>query len=125
MNISSIKKVILIFPLCFFYQSSILAADSVNTQEKIQVQTQEQVDGRQLMTGQERTEFRSKIRAAKTSGERELIRTENHNRMKERAKEQGVTLSDEKPSKGGGIGLRNDMKNMGNRMGGGNRGRGR
>lgn len=77
-----------------------LAAD----QEPTQQQTQERIYGSQLMTRQERAEYRSKMRAAKTAEEREQIRKEHHERMKERAKERGVTLPDEPPARGGGMG---------------------
>jgi hypothetical protein len=67
-------------------------------------QQQEQVYGRELMTEQEREAQQSKMRAAKTNEEREKIRTEQHERMKERAKESGKTLSDKPPVNGGGMG---------------------
>lgn len=73
-------------------------------QEPAQAQKQPQVYGSQLMTEQERTEHRAKMRTAKTTEERDQIRKEHHERMKERAKERGVTLSDEPPAKGGGMG---------------------
>lgn len=95
----------------------VLAADPVISQER--EQTQGRVYGRQLMTEQERTEKRSKMREAKTDEEREQIRAENHERMKVRAKEQGVTLTDEPPSRGGGMGFRNNMKSKGMGAGGG------
>lgn len=69
-----------------------------------QAQEQEQVYGSQLMTQQERIEHRNKMRAAKTAEEREQIRKEHHERMKVRAKERGVTLPDEPPARGGGMG---------------------
>ena len=65
---------------------------------------QEQIYGSQLMTQQERIEFRAKLRAAKTVEERERIRKEHHERMKERAKQHGITLPDEPPVRGGGRG---------------------
>jgi len=75
-----------------------LAAD----QER--VQTQEQIYGSQLMTQQERAEQRDKMRAAKTAEEREQIRKEHRERMEQRAKERGVTLPDEPPARGSGMG---------------------
>lgn len=65
---------------------------------------QEQIYGAQLMTQQERIEFRAKLRAAKTVAERERIRKEHHERMKERAKARGVTLPDDPPVRGSGMG---------------------
>jgi len=73
-------------------------------QEQIQQQQQEQVYGRELMTEQERHAQRSKMRAAKTAEEREQIRTQQHERMKNRAKESGKTLSDKPPLRGRGKG---------------------
>ena len=69
--------------------------------DKEQAQKQEQIYGSQLMTQQERDEHRTKIRAAKTAEEREQIRKEHHEQMKERAKARGVTLPDEPPARGG------------------------
>jgi len=82
--------------------------------------------GNQLMTQQERNEYRTKMRAAKTDEEREQIRKEHHERMKERAKAQGVTLPDEPPTRGGGMGPGNGhMGSGGGHMGPGGGGRGR
>jgi len=63
-----------------------------------------QVRGSQLMTAEERAEHRKKVRAAKTAEEREQIRKEFHEQMKARAKERGVTLPDEPPAMGRGMG---------------------
>lgn len=65
---------------------------------------QEPVYGSQLMTSQERNQYRAQMRAAKTDMEREQLRNEHHERMKERAKAQGYVLPDEPPAKGGGMG---------------------
>jgi hypothetical protein len=78
------------------------AADQERTQEQTQLQEQEQIFGSQLMTPQERAEYRDKIRAAKTAEEREKIRKEHHERMVVRAKERGVTLPEEPPDHGMG-----------------------
>jgi hypothetical protein len=48
-----------------------------------------QAKGRQLITEQERQEFQSRMRAAKTPEEQEQIRKENHQLMRERSKKQG------------------------------------
>ncbi len=60
--------------------------------------------GYQLMTPQERNEYRAKMRAAKTAEEREAIRAEHHAAMSARAKERGVTLPEQPPARGGGMG---------------------
>ncbi len=54
-----------------------------------------------MMTQQERNEFRARMCSAKSLQEREKIRAENHERMKVRAKERGVTLPDDPPARGG------------------------
>ena len=51
--------------------------------------------GWQLMTEQERNEFRTKMGAMQTEEERQALRYEHHERMKVRAREMGVDLSDE------------------------------
>jgi hypothetical protein len=75
-------------------------------QDKPQARQQAQrIYGSQLMTAEERTEYRQKMRAAKSPEEREKIRLEHHARMQQRAKEKGVTLPDEPPAKGPGRGM--------------------
>ncbi len=89
-------------------------------QDRVQAQDQVQVYGSQLMTEQERNEYRNKIRAAKTSQERERIRQEHHQAMTQRAKKQGVTLPDEPPAMGSHRGMR-DGQGMGSGGGMGSR----
>ncbi|MHB0985771.1 MAG: hypothetical protein ACYC05_09300 [Sulfuricella sp.] len=74
------------------------------TQKQVQTRQQEQIYGSQLMTPEERTAYRARMRAAKTQEEREKIRAEHHEQMKVRAKEKGVTLPDMPPAMGGGMG---------------------
>ena len=76
------------------------------------------VYGQQLMTEQERTEYRARMQAAQTEQEREQIRQEYHVQMQERASQQGIKLPDEPPAMGMGQGGR-----MGQRTGGGGGGR--
>ena len=64
-----------------------------------------------MMTEQERIEYRARMRTAKTAEEREQIRLEHHERMKERAKERGLSMPETPPRRGG----------VGRGMGGGNR----
>ena len=80
------------------------AAEQERTQQQKQIQTQEQIYGSQMMTQQEREEYRLRMRTAKTAEEREQIRKEHHERMKALAKERGMTLPDEPPARGGGMG---------------------
>ena len=99
-----------------------IAADEAQIQERTQTrsetQEREQFYGSQLMTTQERAEHRAKLRTAKTTEEREQIRAEHHQRMQERAKERGVTLPDEPPARGGGMGP-DDRMGPGGGMGSG------
>jgi hypothetical protein len=67
------------------------------------------VYGGQLMTEQERIEYRNTLRNAKTSEEREQLRMQHHQRMQERAKAKGLVLPEEPPAgsgmrQGGGMG---------------------
>lgn len=50
--------------------------------------------GRAMMTDQERDEQRAKMRGAASGEEREKIRAEHHQKMKQRAEERGETLPD-------------------------------
>jgi hypothetical protein len=82
------------------------ATDQERTKEKIKgkADQQEEIYGSQLMTKEEREEYRAKMRSAKTSEEREQIRTEHHEKMKARAEERGMKLPEEPPMKGSGMG---------------------
>lgn len=83
---------------------------------------QKQVYGSQLMTQQERIEFREKLRNAKTVQEREQIRNEHHKKMQKRAKKLGLSLPDKPPSSGKGMGPRGGMgggRGFGDGSGGG------
>ncbi len=73
------------------------AAAPTPGQENTQNQEQDQIYGVQLMTEQERAEFRSRIRAAKNLEEKEVIRDETHKAMQERAESQGLVLPDQPP----------------------------
>jgi hypothetical protein len=99
------QRILVLFTLTILLSlptGSALTADQEPAQES--VQKQEQIYGSQLMTQQERTEYRAKIGTAKTAEEREQIRKEHHERMKERAAERGITLTEEPPARGRGMG---------------------
>lgn len=64
----------------------------------------EPIYGRQLMSQQERDQYRQRMRDAQTAQERDRIRKEHHEQMKERAKAQGKTLPDDPPPYGKGKG---------------------
>ena len=100
-----------------------LAADPQAAKENAQIQKQEQVYGSQLMTQEEQMAYRAKMRAAKTTEEREQLRKEHHEQMQERAKARGVTLPAEPPASGGGMGPGGGMGSGGGGIGlGGGRG---
>ncbi|HUW00347.1 MAG TPA: hypothetical protein VMV88_09330 [Gallionella sp.] len=75
--------------------------DRDQTKDQIRDRTGDRIYGSQLMTREERNQYRKQIRAAKTAKERERIRAEHHERMKVRAKERGMTLPDNPPARGG------------------------
>ena len=99
----------------------VLAADPARDQDQVRTQDQvrdQDIYGSQLMTAQERNEYRTRMRAAKTLEERERIRKEHHEQMKLRAKERGVTLPDEPPAgRGPGSGTGGGMGPGGGGMG--------
>lgn len=84
----------------------VLAAEQQREQVQAETQTRERIYGSELMTPQERNEYRTRMRALKTQEEREQFRKEHHEQMKERAKQRGVTLPDEPPAQGRGMGPR-------------------
>ncbi len=65
-----------------------LATDQDRAQDREQIR----IYGSQLMTGQERSEYRSRMHAAKTPEEREHILVEHHERMRLRARTKGIML---------------------------------
>lgn len=65
---------------------------------------QEQIYGSQLMTQQERAEYRNKMLSATTVEAREQVRAEHHERMQERARAQGLSMPDQPPAAGAGMG---------------------
>lgn len=86
-----------------------VAADQAPAPGMMQMQKKEPIYGSHLMTRQERTQYRARMRTAKTPEEREQIRKEHHDLMKQRAKERGINLPDEMPARGGGMGPRGGM----------------
>lgn len=110
---------------------SLLAQDQDRTQTQTQTQTQtrqtirdREIYGYQLMTRQERNEYRTRMRNAKTAEERERIRAEHHEQMQARAEERGVTLPDMPPAgrgpdSGYGGGMGPGSGGMGGAAGGG------
>jgi hypothetical protein len=68
--------------------------------DQVAAKPQPRVYGWQLMTEQERADFRAKMRSLKTPEERQAFRRQHHEQMKARAKERGVTLPEEPPMRG-------------------------
>lgn len=60
--------------------------------------------GSQMMTPEERSAYGARMRAATTAEEREQIRREHHEQMKARAQARGMTLPEEPPMRGSGMG---------------------
>jgi len=82
--------------------SALAAALSLPASLAFAADPQEPIYGSQLMTQQERNEYRDSMRAAKTAQEQEQIRAQHHERMKERAQARGVAIPDEPPAVRGG-----------------------
>ncbi len=70
--------------------------------EKTSAAAQESICGRDLMTAEELTEHRAKMRSARTRAERDAYRTEHHAQMLKRAQERGVPLN---PAGCSGLGM--------------------
>ncbi len=89
---------------------SVVASSGATAQESAatgqeKTRQQGQVRGRDLMSPEERAQHREKMRSMKTEDERKAYQEEQHRKMQERAKEQGLTLPDQPgqgPGRGGG-----------------------
>jgi len=80
---------------------AVYAADQARDQDRTQVRDQDRIYGSELMTRQERAEYRNRMRTLKTQKtqqEREAFRLEHHKQMQERAQAQGKTLPDMPPA---------------------------
>lgn len=78
-------------------------ASGAQSMQRAAEQDREQVYGSQLMTAQERLQYREKMRSLKTNEEREAFRREHHEQMKQRAIERGVELPDMPPAQRQGM----------------------
>ena len=97
----------------FLTMGSALAQNQSRAQEQMR---DRDIYGYQMMTPQERNEYRNRMRTATTAEERERIRAEHHAQMVERAKARGLKLPEEPPA---GMGPRGS--GQGGPMGGGRR----
>ena len=78
--------------------------DQLKTQDKDQLRDQDRLYGDELMTAQERTAYRERMRLAKSLQERERIREEHRLMIDARAKERGVQVIHAKPATAGAAG---------------------
>lgn len=92
------KRTLVFLAVLGLFPGASFAADEVQ-----QSQVQQRIYGSQLMTREERAEYRAKMRSLKTREEREAFRREHHEQMQERAKAKGMQLPD-MPRSGGGMG---------------------
>jgi uncharacterized membrane protein len=93
------------------YAAPAAGQERMKNQVQTQTKDQERIYGSELMSDKERNEYRQRMRNANTEQDREKIRNEHHERMLARAKERGVTIPEEPPIKGGGMGA--DGRGMG------------
>lgn len=106
--------------------SILLAAISLTSGPASAASDTEAIYGSQMMTEQERNEHRNRLREATSAEEKEQIRNEHHEQMKQRATERGVSLPDEPPARGSGMGRNGSGTPKGGGMGpGGGKQRGR
>ena len=104
------KKMILLSGLAaatILSSLAVFAADQAQDKAKDVKQDRtpsQQTTGNRLMTPEERQSQRAKMRSATTREEREKIRAEHHEKMKERAKEQDKTIPENPPAGGMGGG---------------------
>lgn len=89
-----------------------------NPKKNVQTQDSDQIYGSRLMTLPEGTEFRAQMQAAKSVAEREQLRNEHHKAMQERAASRGITLPDQPPAGGQGMGPGSGMMGQGGGMNG-------
>lgn len=111
-----------------------MAAEPVKDQTQARQTLREPVYGSQLMTAEERRDYRQKMQSMKTQEEREAFRADHHKLMQDRATEKGMALPDMPTAKGmgrpdmpaaadRGMGGQQENGGKGNGMGQGMRGR--
>ena len=67
-------------------------------QTQQRVQKREIIPGSELMTSQEREQYRQRMAAAKSDEERDRLRAEHYKAMDERARLRGLRLADPPPT---------------------------
>ena len=98
----------------------VAAQTPMQTQTQTQMQQRDRIYGYEMMTPNERIEYRNQMRSLKTTREREAFRLEHHKQMQARAKAQGKTLPDMPAGMGPGSGMGPGMgpgSGMGSGMG--------
>jgi hypothetical protein len=76
----------------------VAAADKAPAEEKVQTDKHERTHASQLMTRQERDDYRAKQHNAKTAEEKDRVRKEHNDRMKARAKERAAAAKPAAPA---------------------------
>jgi hypothetical protein len=84
--------------------AAVVSGAQEQTRSKDTLQQQEDVYGWQMMSEQERHEHQQQMREMKTEPEREAFRKQHHEKMQERARQQGLTLPDSPGPHGKGMG---------------------
>jgi hypothetical protein len=81
-----------------------LAVDKMSGQQKSQTHKTDSIYGHELMTPEQRTDYRNKLRSLKTDQERNAYRMEHQKRIHKLAKAKGIPLSDKQSSPVDGMG---------------------
>lgn len=81
--------------------SPVRAQDQDRDRTQLREQDRDTIYGSQLMSDQERIEYRNRMRELRTAEERERFRLEHHERMQARAQERGLQLPPDPPSQRG------------------------
>jgi hypothetical protein len=103
-NVSRLLLSLCLTAACALAQAAEPAAPPVDPMAPAAKPAKPPIFGSQLMTPQERSEYRTRMRGAKNLDEREQIRLDHHAAMKARAAERGVALPDAPPPRAGGMG---------------------
>lgn len=80
--------------------ATLTAPTVVLAQDQQRSHDQDRIYGSQLMTQQERLEYRNRLQAAKTAAERKQIQAQHREEIRARAQARGITLPDEPSARG-------------------------
>jgi hypothetical protein len=84
-----------------------------------EARTQQQIYGYDLMTEQERSQYRQQMNSLQTEQERAEFRARHHEEMRKRAEQQGKSLPDKVPEHAGHKGMPGHAAGKGPPQGGG------